>query len=100
MGDVTPLRPGGSPRRSLFTDERGAGLRVTWHPERDLVVFSLWRDDQCVGTFRMPVAEAGRLAAFLVDHLARAAAATAQETAAAQETTEIGVGEARSASQG
>jgi hypothetical protein len=80
MGGVTPLRPGGSPRRALFTDARGAGLRVTWHAERDLVVLSLWREDRCVGTFRMPVAEAGRLATFLVDHLAREAAA-ARETA-------------------
>ena len=71
MGEVTPLQPGGNPRRALFTDERGTGLRVTWHAERGLVVLSLWRDDVCVGTFRMPVADAARLATFLVDHLGR-----------------------------
>jgi hypothetical protein len=71
MGEVTPLRPAGSPRRTLFTDERGAGLRITWHPERDLVVLSLGRDDVCVGTFRLTVADAHRLVEFLTGHLAQ-----------------------------
>ena len=64
MGDVTPL-----PRRELFTDERGVGLRVTWHAERDVVVLSLWRDERCTGTFRLPLSDTARLASFLVDHL-------------------------------
>jgi hypothetical protein len=81
MGGVTALRPGGSPRRALFTDARGAGLRVTWHAEHDLVVLSLWRDDRCIGTFRMPLAEAGRLTAFLTDHLAREQARPGDVTA-------------------
>jgi hypothetical protein len=49
----------------MFLDERGAGLRVTWHPERDLVVLSVWQDDSCVGTFRMPVHDVPRLSGFL-----------------------------------
>ena len=60
----------------MFIDQRGAGLRVTWHPEQDLVVLSLWHDDSCVGTFRMPVQDlprlSGLLAAALGDHLAPA----------------------------
>jgi hypothetical protein len=60
-------------RRDVFIDQRGAGLRVTWHPEQDLVVLSLWHDDSCVGTFRMPVQDlprlSGLLAAALGDHL-------------------------------
>jgi hypothetical protein len=75
MGEVMPLRPGGGPRRALFSDERGTGLRATWHPERDLAVLSLWRDDVCVGTFRLTRADAARLVAFLHDHLAVAVAA-------------------------
>jgi hypothetical protein len=54
-----------SARRDLFLDERGAGLRVTWHPERDLVVLSVWHDERCVGTFRMPVQDVPRLSALL-----------------------------------
>jgi hypothetical protein len=54
-----------SARRDMFLDERGAGLRVTWHPERDLVVLSVWQDDSCVGTFRMLVQDVPRLSRLL-----------------------------------
>jgi hypothetical protein len=54
-----------SARRDMFLDERGAGLRVTWHPERDLVVLSVWHDERCVGTFRMPVQDVPRLSTLL-----------------------------------
>jgi hypothetical protein len=49
----------------MFLDERGTGLRVTWHPERDLVVLSVWQGDSCVGTFRMPVRDIPRLSGLL-----------------------------------
>jgi hypothetical protein len=49
----------------MFLDERGAGLRVTWHPERDLVVLSVWQGDSCVGTFRMSVQDVPRLSGLL-----------------------------------
>jgi hypothetical protein len=49
----------------MFLDERGVGLRVTWHPERDLVVLSVWQHDSCVGTFRMPVQDVPRLSGLL-----------------------------------
>jgi hypothetical protein len=54
-----------STRRDVFLDERGAGLRVTWHPERDLVVLSVWQGDSCVGTFRMQVQDVPRLSGLL-----------------------------------
>ena len=54
-----------STRRDVFLDERGAGLRVTWHPERDLVVLSVWQDDSCVATFRMSVEDVPRLSGLL-----------------------------------
>jgi hypothetical protein len=52
-------------RRDVFIDQRGAGLRVTWHPERDLVVLSVWHDQSCVGTFRMPIQDVPRLSGLL-----------------------------------
>jgi hypothetical protein len=52
-------------RREVFIDQRDAGLRVTWHPEQDLVVLSVWHEDRCVGTFRMPVQDVPRLSALL-----------------------------------
>jgi hypothetical protein len=54
-----------SGRRDMFLDERGTGLRVSWHPERDLVVLSVWQGDSCVGTFRMPVQDIPRLSGLL-----------------------------------
>jgi hypothetical protein len=54
-----------SGRRDMFLDERGTGLRVTWHPERDLVVLSVWQGDGCVGTFRMSVQDIPRLSGLL-----------------------------------
>jgi hypothetical protein len=54
-----------SGRRDMFLDERGTGLRVSWHPERDLVVLSVWQGDGCVGTFRMSVQDIPRLSGLL-----------------------------------
>jgi hypothetical protein len=53
-------------RRDVFIDERGAGLRVTWHPEQDVVVLSVWHEDRCAGTFRMPAQDVPRLSGLLV----------------------------------
>ena len=52
-----------SPETTILVDARGddRALRVTWHPElsdRDgLVVISLWRDNLCVGSFRLTADE-------------------------------------------
>jgi hypothetical protein len=62
VAEVVPLRPA---RRALFVDERGAGLRATWHAEAGLVVVSVWREDVCVATVHLDVDDVGRLAAFL-----------------------------------
>ncbi len=51
----------------VFLDARGdgRGLRVSWHPEVDLVVLSLWRGGTCSGTFRLAVDEVPELIAVL-----------------------------------
>ena len=56
-------------------DDRGHGLRATWHRDQHFVNVSLWREDRCVETFRLSASEAARFADFLVD--GRAAASTA-----------------------
>ena len=55
MATARPLPETGQ----VFLDARGGdrALRVSWHPERDLVVISLWRDNVCGGTFRLTVDE-------------------------------------------
>jgi hypothetical protein len=52
---------------SVFLDARGAdrALRVTWHGEADLVVLSMWRENVCVGSFRLAASEVPGLIAFL-----------------------------------
>ena len=44
-------------------------MRMTWHPEADVVVLSLWREGACVGTFRLPHAEVATFIDTLVDSL-------------------------------
>ena len=58
---------------SIFLDARGddRALRVSWHPEAGdgVVVLSLWRDNVCVGTFRLMVEQVPDLIGTLVDVL-------------------------------
>jgi hypothetical protein len=54
------LRPSPLPSTGeVFLDARGdsRSLRVSWHPEADLVVLSLWHAGTCVGTFRLPMVD-------------------------------------------
>jgi hypothetical protein len=59
---------------SIFFDARGddRALRVSWHPEADLVVISLWRENVCAATFRLEVGEVPALIELLRDGLDRA----------------------------
>ncbi len=58
-------------RRDLFLDERGEdrGLRVTIHPDEGIVVLSIWHEDRCTASFRLPMAECGRLIGMLASGL-------------------------------
>ena len=42
-------------RGEVFLDPRdeGRAMRVSWHHKGELVVFSLWREHICVGTFQL-----------------------------------------------
>ena len=59
---------------SVFFDARGddRALRVSWHPEADLVVLSVWRDNVCVASFRLAVEEVPELIELLRTGLDRA----------------------------
>lgn len=71
--------PGHGGGDQWFTDHRGVvrRMRVAWHPERGVVVLSLWQGDGCTGTFRLPIADAPRLIALLAEDLGHAATAAA-----------------------
>ncbi|MCM0677175.1 hypothetical protein NCC78_21140 [Micromonospora phytophila] len=65
MGEVLPMPSFGD----LFTDVRGSDrtMRVSWHPERDAVVLSLWAGTVCRGSFRMAVDDLPALLALLTE---------------------------------
>jgi hypothetical protein len=65
MAAVRPLPRTGS----IFFDARGKdrALRVSWHEEADLVVVSLWRENVCAGSFRLPADDVPDLIDTLVD---------------------------------
>lgn len=54
----------------MALDERGIGLRATWHPARGFINVSLWRDDRCVETFHLSPHASSDLTAFVVRTLA------------------------------
>jgi hypothetical protein len=60
--------------RLLSVDERGIGLRATWHLDHGFLNTSLWRHDVCVETFHLTTSEAARLATFIAEGLFDAAA--------------------------
>jgi hypothetical protein len=81
MATARPLPETGS----VFIDtrDRGRALRVSWHPEADCVVLSLWRDNVCAGSFRLAVDDVPDFIDVLRTGLDRAyAAALAQRRAA------------------
>jgi hypothetical protein len=61
--------------RVWFLDDREPPrrLQVTNHAQGGLVVFSIWHEDVCTATFRLPVADAPALIELLVAGLADAA---------------------------
>lgn len=73
MFSTTPLPATGE----VFLDGRGGErtLRVSWHHEVGVVVLSLWRDNVCAGSFRLPAAEVPQLIEVLSAGLAEGYAA-------------------------
>lgn len=61
---------------AVFLDGRGAdrALRLSWHTVSDVgadvVVLSMWRENVCVGTFRLAADEVPAMIAFLSSGLA------------------------------
>lgn len=64
-------------RGEVFFDPRpGRALRISWHADEGFAVLSLWRDQSCAGTFRLPIAEVPDF----VDAMVRGLAGLATET--------------------
>jgi hypothetical protein len=67
MDIVSPLPSHGT----VFFDPRDESrvLRLSYHDELGVFVISLWRDDTCLGTFRLAADEAPRLVHAMVSSL-------------------------------
>jgi hypothetical protein len=72
-----------SANRSWFLDDRSPPrrLQITNHPQQHVVVFSIWQDNVCTATFRLPTADSPAMIDALVTALADAAAVAAQPSA-------------------
>ena len=55
--------------RLLLPTER-SDVTVTWHPERDSFILSMWHDEECVGSAPLTPQNSAELATFLVRQLA------------------------------
>jgi hypothetical protein len=64
-----------APGRASFCDARTPlrRMQATHHPDQRVVVVSLWHENVCTATFRLPVTDAPELIGVLVDALATAA---------------------------
>ena len=72
MAEVSPLPI----RGEVVVDARGGAraMRVSWHPERGVVVLSIWRGNTCVGTMQVDSTEVPHLVDVLVRGLAGSSA--------------------------
>jgi hypothetical protein len=79
----------GKSQGDVFLDARGNGraMRLSWHPEADVVVLSLWREETCAGTFRMPHEDVEAFIDALVDNLRDAPGVHLPPRSAAASTT-------------
>jgi hypothetical protein len=60
-------------RRREFFPTSHSDLRITWHPEADTLVLTLWSGTRCTGSAPLSAADAGRLTAFIACRLAERA---------------------------
>jgi hypothetical protein len=67
----------------VFLDVRDGGraMRVSWHFDGELVVFSMWRGNICVATSRLARDEVASLIASLVHGLAQTSASVTPQQA-------------------
>lgn len=81
---------------AVFFDPRDEGrfLRVSFHDSLGVFVLSLWKDDTCLGTFRLPIDDAPRLIHSMVGALVGGDAAMNTTTPSSDARTLSAVSEA------
>jgi hypothetical protein len=70
----TSFQPSPRISEAWFTDERSPTrrLHVSYHWAEAMIVLSIWLEDRCTASFRMPLRDAGRLIASVADAMGRA----------------------------
>lgn len=76
----------------VFFDARGEdrALRLSWHPDVELMVLSLWNGGTCTATFRMPAADLPAFLEALAQGLPQARAPRGRRHAAPGQAPEDG----------
>jgi hypothetical protein len=54
-------------------------LHISWHGTERIIVLSVWQEDRCTASFRMPVRDARRLIAAVADAMSNAISAPGRE---------------------
>lgn len=68
MGEVVRLNERVS--QHFISGVDSSDLRVTWHFDHGLVILSLWRESECVGSAKLTRQEASSLVSHISDGLA------------------------------
>jgi hypothetical protein len=69
MAEVLPLPNLGDVFADVRAEDRA--MRVSYHPDADVLVISLWSGRTCRATFQLPGRDLGRLSTLLTDIAAR-----------------------------
>jgi hypothetical protein len=79
---VAISRPSPRVSEAWFSDDRSPTrrLHISWHGAERIIVLSIWHENRCTASFRMPVQDAGRMIAAIADAMTRAISLPSSDT--------------------
>jgi hypothetical protein len=71
---VAISRPSPRVSEAWFSDHRSPTrrLHISWHGAERIIVLSIWHENRCTASFRLPVQDAGKMIAAVADAMSRA----------------------------
>jgi hypothetical protein len=71
---VAISRPSPRVSEAWFSDHRSPTrrLHISWHGAERIIVLSIWHENRCTASFRMPMQDAGKMIAAVADAMSRA----------------------------
>ena len=78
---VAISRPSPRVSEAWFSDHRSPArrLHISWHGAERIIVLSIWHENRCTASFRLPVQDAGRMIAAVADAMSRAISVPSRE---------------------